>query len=1047
MRRNSWTLAVQLALVCVAVPAYAGWQVFLPSDGLLNGRVQDLDVAPDGSVWFHTMRGVSRYDGLTWTNYPDKCGLLGCILADRQGNIWVDGHWKFDGHQWTEISTAGQISRSNQMMVAADGSLWVAEARGAYRFDGAEWVQYRRDNGQYEDRHYCVLQDRHGAIWFGTDTGLRRFQDGIWTDITTAGDRNLGKVQSIFEDRQGALWLGTIPIMRFDGETWTSFGTTDTPPWAGTYPSTWSTAPSRIAEDREGNLWMSIYGTGVARYRDGVWKIYRDSDDPRMIALTDLAIDGHDNVWVATTLGPVRFDGEDWDYLQPGIEAGANVVTSILEERPGVWWIGTIRGLYRYENGAYTVYTSASGLLTDLVNCLARGSDGVLWVGHETGLSVFDGTAWTTRTTTDTVWDILRHSSGDMYLGTDGGLIRIHGSEWTTFNMESGLPGNAIYSVAEDDAGRVWVTAYGHGTGRFDGQAWQWFLPEDGLPSQNLYKVKRGVGHDMWVCGASGGVGRFDGAGWTSYGVDDGLGDASNFALLVDRAGVVWVASSEGAIVSRFDGTAWKSLGLLDGLQGSRTRTLMEDFAGHLWIGSENGVAILDGDRVAPMTFFAPRPPRVSPSRRQILPIVPAWGETKGILYSYSLDGEPWSTWTTGATWVVPDLADGIHDLRARTRDSWGNVDPDPAHAVIEIDATPPEPIMTTFAGGKAVRGEVSVDGTADDPRLDSWRLLVRPAGAGSWEPPAAAMLASSRNPVGDGELARWNTARVPDGDYELRLEEADTLGLVGVALSRVVVDNVAPWADESSPALVSSASGGNVYTTDGAAHLYFAPHAFAGDEVVTVTALSPADVPDSLAGGAMRIHPGYEIGWSDTELGKPASLRLGLGASVAPPNRPMAARSGPEAGLRPALYRSSNDSDWERIGGTLDPSAGTLSAVITRPGRYAVFADAGIADGRASLSGITVTPRVFSPTGGFSSTEIAISFSMGRSGAATVRVYNRAGRLVRELLSGSELSAGVNVLRWNGRDDSGALVPDDLYLVSVEAGSERRQATLSVVR
>ena len=95
----------------------------------------------------------------------------------------------------------------------------------------------------------------------------------------------------------------------------------------------------------------------------------------------------------------------------------------------------------------------------------------------------------------------------------------------------------------------------------------------------------------------------------------------------------------------------------------------------------------------------------------------------------------------------------------------------------------------------------------------------------------------------------------------------------------------------------------------------------------------------------------------------------------------------------------------------------------------------------------MSLTPRVFSPRGRFASPEVAIGFTLGRPGGVTVKVYNRAGRLVREVATGLSLGAGANLVRWDGRDRQGAVVEDDLYVVTVEALGEKRTQTLAVVR
>jgi hypothetical protein len=94
-----------------------------------------------------------------------------------------------------------------------------------------------------------------------------------------------------------------------------------------------------------------------------------------------------------------------------------------------------------------------------------------------------------------------------------------------------------------------------------------------------------------------------------------------------------------------------------------------------------------------------------------------------------------------------------------------------------------------------------------------------------------------------DGFLAGWNTRSIPDGNYELRLSVSDTLGLDGTARVSVIVDNQEPHAVVTSPARVSAASGGHVYTTGAEVDLYFPPHAFGADAVVTIDPLADAEL------------------------------------------------------------------------------------------------------------------------------------------------------------------------------------------------------------
>src|SRR5207244_527065 len=94
------------------------------------------------------------------------------------------------------------------------------------------------------------------------------------------------------------------------------------------------------------------------------------------------------------------------------------------------------------------------------------------------------------------------------------------------------------------------------------------------------------------------------------------------------------------------------------------------------------------------------------------------------------------------------------------------------------------------------------------------------------------------------------------------------------------------------------------------------------------------------------------------------------------------------------------------------------LSLPIQTPGSYGLFFEApGHPDGSPEeLTEIAITPRVFSPSSGFGGTNVTrISFSLPKESDVSVKVYNRAGRLVREITRNQTMQAGLNSIKWDG--------------------------------
>lgn len=135
----------------------------------------------------------------------------------------------------------------------------------------------------------------------------------------------------------------------------------------------------------------------------------------------------------------------------------------------------------------------------------------------------------------------------------------------------------------------------------------------------------------------------------------------------------------------------------------------------------------------------------------------------------------------------------------------------------------------------------------------------------------------------------------------------------------------------------------------------------------------------------------------------------------------------------------SSEGSSW---GGCVAPALSTPGAVNS------VYVDA-----PSSGAALDLSPNPFSPDGDGCEDNLIISIKLGWLRAAvTVRIYDRLGRLVRNLVLNREL-AGTADLVWNGRDDRNEVCPIGLYVVSLEArdvnggGAARQARTVAVAR
>jgi len=1019
------------------------WRPFTIGNGLGSEYVTAMIEDRSGNFWAGTSgSGVSRYDGQTWRTFTVADGLgnnyVTAMIEDRSGNLWVGttgGVSRYGGNAWETFTTADGLGDNTILSMLEDrsGNIWVGTHYGGVsRYDGQTWRTFTYVDGTGGDLGIAMFEDRSGNLWVGTEGGVSRYDGQGWRTFTTTDGLPSNYVSSMLEDRSGNIWARTccnVGVSRYDGKTWRTFTTAD---------GLGADYVTALLEDRWGNLWLGTYQNGVSRYDGSGWRTFTNVDGLAGNEVTVMLEDHSRNLWVGTihSGGLSRYDGQTWrtflaDYM----------VTALLEDRWGNLWLGTYQnGVSRYDGQTWRTFTTADGLADITVTSMLEDRAGNLWFGTALGgVSRYDGSTWRTFTTSDglganSVGYMLEDHSGNLWvsafnpLTNTGGVSRYDGQTWKTFTTADGLGGNDVTSMLEDRSGNLWFAAFGGGVSRYDGQTWKTFTTDDGLGSASALAMLEDRSGNLWVGTSEGGVSRYDGQTWETITTADGLRNKSVRGMLEDRAGNLWFSTVEGG-VSRYDGSEWRRYSKSDGLGSDVVIQLLEDHGGSIWFGTLGGATRYDPDRVPPRTLFNSRPPPVSAATTLTAGFVAAFNEAQ-VQFSSRLDSLSWSPWSPVGSWTGAKLLDGHHTLQVRARDREGNVEVTPALVVFDVDATPPAPVIEAPAFGQAVRGTVAIRGTATDARFTSFRVAVRSAGAASWNSPDAAILAQSTTPVESDLLGSWDTSALPDGNYDLRLAVSDSLGLTGVAQVTVVVDNHFPFVEETAPAKVTAASGGNLYTTNQELHLYFPPHAFDQDILVSISAAT--SLTDTLPSGAIRVLPGFDIEWSAASLRKSATLAFSTAGRAPVPGTL-------------AIYSSSDGLAWQRLGGT--PDHGKVSLAVRAPGRYALFAESSVITGTGTLAGLAFTPRVFSPAGSFASSEVGISFTLGRPAPVTVRVYSRSGRLIREVVSGQAMNAGANLVRWDGRDRNGGFAVDGLYLVTVEALGRTERKTLAVVK
>ena len=165
----------------------------------------------DGNLWFRTDGyGALKFDGKSFTRFTSKEGLcsnnVNRIKEDKQGNIWFacmqsyqpkmtgdGGVCRYDGKTFTRFPEVKGLSENDIYMIyeTRAGDIWIgATGVGAYRYDGKEFTLFDETDRPHWTRNFglqAMLEDRNGTLWCGFSGGLFRFNGKSFSNVTEDG--------------------------------------------------------------------------------------------------------------------------------------------------------------------------------------------------------------------------------------------------------------------------------------------------------------------------------------------------------------------------------------------------------------------------------------------------------------------------------------------------------------------------------------------------------------------------------------------------------------------------------------------------------------------------------------------------------------------------------------------------------------------------------------------------------------------------------------------------------------------------------------------
>jgi signal transduction histidine kinase/ligand-binding sensor domain-containing protein len=331
--------------------------------------------------------------------YTSKEGLssdnASPILEDREGNIWVGTTAGLD-----RFRAANVVFETGIMPRSRWGYVLFSDSRGIVHAVDSDTAYRVRPGGEPEvvlrnlDNPQTLCEARDGAIWLSSNDGLFRSTGGEFAKVP--GPPGRFNYTDCAQDKGGNLWFSLVGsgFLKLDQKGWTHFDAGQT-----------KINPMVFLPERQGGLLAYVRADGLKRVDfPRINTVWADKDMPG--GYVRVLYQGARHVLIGSASGLARLNGSRIDVLQrsyPWLRG----VTGLIETPKGETWVLATGGIARLSTKALDrAFGSAREVLRPEIfnrmdglpptapfyskNSAVRGGDGRLWFITSEGIVWID---------------------------------------------------------------------------------------------------------------------------------------------------------------------------------------------------------------------------------------------------------------------------------------------------------------------------------------------------------------------------------------------------------------------------------------------------------------------------------------------------------------------------------------------------------------------------------------------------------------------------------------------------------------------------------
>lgn len=318
-------------------------------------------------------------------------------------------------------------------------------------------------------------------------------------------------------------------------------------------------------------------------------------------------------IWLGTHRGVSRFDGKNFTDFQPEDGLVGRFVTAITGDKQGNLWFGTESGLSRFDGVHFQNFTKANGLTSYNILSLFCDDENIIWIGTKNGMifQYHDNAIFPIESSLKGEINVLvKEKSGRLWIGTNIGLMYYEGGKITQISEFRNTEIRAI--LLDNDGKRLWLGT-NKGIMRYEDKRGKVIFSQN-IPDNSIFCLVRDKNGIIWA-GTRTGIVKLVTKMLVTEGdsllvTETATFTAKNWSLsntvqaaAIDTEGNLWVGT-EGKGVYKIRKGIFTTYGAAEGLNSDIAKSFLEDDYGNIWISTtDNGINQFDPTQAKPYHF------------------------------------------------------------------------------------------------------------------------------------------------------------------------------------------------------------------------------------------------------------------------------------------------------------------------------------------------------------------------------------------------------------------------------------------------------------